>query len=167
MLHYYGESCKKTLPQMVSFSGYLTLRIIIFSGVIKIASKISLNAVCHGLHNVTHVVYNVNISLICVNSLCHWQKNRGSKMSYPINGPNKLPGILEAQNMKNNGGGGNLGYFKREKKKNKKDEIDVFQASMDENDEFVPEEDLNAKNESLLDKASELIKMFKIKKSKA
>lgn len=88
-------------------------------------------------------------------------------MSYPLNGPNKIPGIIEAQNMKNNGGGGNLGYFEREKKKKKKEEIDVFQSGIDENDEFVPEEDLTSKDESILKKASEFIKMFKIPKRKA
>ena len=38
-------------------------------------------------------------------------------MSFGINGPTPKFGIQEAQNMRNNGGGGNLGYFQREKKK--------------------------------------------------
>ncbi|MBQ3101831.1 hypothetical protein IJC60_02385 [bacterium] len=32
-------------------------------------------------------------------------------------GPKKQPTILEAQNMQNNGGGGNLGYFQQERKR--------------------------------------------------
>lgn len=82
-------------------------------------------------------------------------------MSFGINGPSPKFGIQEAQNMRNNGGGGNLGYFQRKKKdgKKKEDEIDVFQTS-DENDEFILE-DLNEKNDSLLEKASEFINMFK------
>lgn len=35
-------------------------------------------------------------------------------MSFNINGPSNKPVIQEAQNMMNNGGGGNLGYFMRE-----------------------------------------------------
>ncbi len=35
-------------------------------------------------------------------------------MSFNINGPSNIPSIQEAQSMKNNGGGGNLGYFMRE-----------------------------------------------------
>ncbi|MBS4760186.1 MAG: hypothetical protein KHX03_05770 [Clostridium sp.] len=83
-------------------------------------------------------------------------------MSFGINGPSPKFGIQEAQNMRNNGGGGNLGYFKRQNKnkKKKEDEIDVFQSA-DENDVFVPEEDLKEKDESLLQKASDFIKMFK------
>lgn len=89
-------------------------------------------------------------------------------MSYPLNGPNKVPGILEAQNMKNNGGGGNLGYMKRQKKdEKKKDEIDVFNSSIDDNDEFLPSdpEDMPKKTpkESIMDKASDFINKFKKK----
>lgn len=87
-------------------------------------------------------------------------------MSFGINGPSPKIGIQEAQNMRNNGGGGNLGYFQRgKKKKDKKDEkneIDVFQISQDENDILIPDED--TKNESFLDKASEFINMFKTKR---
>lgn len=98
-------------------------------------------------------------------------------MSFGINGPSPKFGIQEAQNMRNNGGGGNLGYFQRGKKKdgkkdkkNDKDEIDVFQMSKDENDVLIPDEDAqkeNTKNESLLDKASEFINMFKTKRHNA
>ncbi len=41
-------------------------------------------------------------------------------MSVEINGPTPPKGIQEAQSMRNNGGGGNLGYFQREKKQEKK-----------------------------------------------
>lgn len=92
-------------------------------------------------------------------------------MSFGINGPSPKFGIQEAQNMRNNGGGGNLGYFQRGKKKkdkkNDKDEIDVFQSSIDENDILIPDEDVkneNALKETLLDKASEFINMFKTKR---
>ena len=53
-------------------------------------------------------------------------------MSFGINGPSPQFGIQEAQNMRNNGGGGNLGYFQRQKK-----------------------------DESIMQKASDFIKMFK------
>ena len=94
--------------------------------------------------------------------LCH--KNRiEQKMSFGINGPSPKFGIQEAQSMFNNGGGGNLGYFQRgKKKKDKKDEkneIDIFMSSQDENDILVPDEE-NIK-ENFLDKASEFIKKFK------
>ena len=98
-------------------------------------------------------------------------------MSFGINGPSPKFGIQEAQNMRNNGGGGNLGYFQRGKKKdgkkdkkNDKDELDVFQMSKDENDVLIPDEAVqkeNTKNESLLDKASEFINMFKTKRHNA
>jgi hypothetical protein len=40
-------------------------------------------------------------------------------MSFDVNniGPRKQPAILGAQTMKNNGGGGNLGYFYNERKR--------------------------------------------------
>ena len=81
-------------------------------------------------------------------------------MSFGINGPSPQFGIQEAQNMRNKGGGGNLGYFQRQKKdeKKKKDEIDIFEFS-DENDVFIPEEE--SKEESIMQKASDFIKMFK------
>lgn len=37
-------------------------------------------------------------------------------MSFDFKGPNFKPMIQETQQMKNNGGGGNLGYFKKGKK---------------------------------------------------
>ncbi len=45
-------------------------------------------------------------------------------MSFNINGPQNKPMIQESQNMQNNGGGGNLGYFKRGKKKDEEKEVD-------------------------------------------
>lgn len=81
-------------------------------------------------------------------------------MSFGINGPSPKFGIQEAQNMKNNGGGGNLGYFQRRNKdgKKKQDEIDIFESS-DENDVFIPEEEI--KDDNILQKAADFIKMFK------
>ena len=43
-------------------------------------------------------------------------------MSFGINGPSPMHGIQEAQSMRNNGGGGNLGYFQRRNKKGKQKE---------------------------------------------
>lgn len=92
-------------------------------------------------------------------------------MSFGINGPSPTFGIQEAQSMRNNGGGGNLGYFQRGKKKKDekkpKDEIDVFQLSQDENDILLTDEDTQNKDtqkETFLDKASEFINMFKTKR---
>ena len=81
-------------------------------------------------------------------------------MSFGINGPNPIHGIQETQNMRNNGGGGNLGYFQRRNKKGKQkeNEVDVFQSS-DENDIFIPEEALE--DDNILKKASDFIKQFK------
>lgn len=46
----------------------------------------------------------------------------------------------------------------KKKTKKKKDEIDIFEFS-DENDVFIPEEE--SKEESIMQKASDFIKMFK------
>lgn len=82
-------------------------------------------------------------------------------MSFGINGPSPKFGIQEAQNMRNNGGGGNLGYFQRGKKKKDNDnESDIFQTS-DENDEFLPESFIEAENEGIIQKAADFIKQFK------
>ena len=82
-------------------------------------------------------------------------------MSFGINGPSPMHGIQEAQSMRNNGGGGNLGYFQRRNKKGKQkeNEIDVFQQSIDENDVFIPEEPID--DDNILKKASEFIKKIK------
>ena len=55
-------------------------------------------------------------------------------MSFGISGPmpsNNKPMIQESQNMQNDGGAGNLGYFKRGKQKKKKEdeELDSFELS--------------------------------------
>ena len=87
-------------------------------------------------------------------------------MSFGINGPSPKFGIQEAQNMRNNGGGGNLGYFQRGKKKKNKDdkeEVDMFESSKDENSELLMEND-NYEVE-IFKKASEFIKMFKKRKT--
>lgn len=82
-------------------------------------------------------------------------------MTFGLNGPTPPKGIQEAQNMKNNGGGGNLGYFKRgKKKKDKKDDIDVFNPSIDE-DEFLLEVDEKEEpKNNLIDKVADKFKKF-------
>ena len=51
-------------------------------------------------------------------------------MSFGINGPDRKPAIEKPQNMMNNGGGGNLGYFRQElKEKEEKEEQDVLELS--------------------------------------
>ena len=57
-------------------------------------------------------------------------------MSFNINGPSNIPSIQETQNMKNNGGGGNLGYFMREESDDiirfsDEQEEDSFEKSID------------------------------------
>ena len=57
---------------------------------------------------------------------------KGNIMSFDISGPSPVnkPMIQESQNMQNDGGAGNLGYFKRGKQKKKKeDELDSFELS--------------------------------------
>ena len=70
-------------------------------------------------------------------------------MSFNFQGPSERPIIQGAQNMMNNGGGGNLGYFQGRKKKkgdspnknlfNTKDE-DSFTLSSGESSEELPDE---------------------------
>ncbi len=70
-------------------------------------------------------------------------------------GPKKQPAILEAQNMKNNGGGGNLGYFQRGGKR-KGDEF-VFEE--EDPDCFIKDDDefFDKKNKmTFLDKLRKL-----------
>ena len=106
----------------------------------------------------TKIVYNINRRYTSVVLL---RKENRKKMSFGINGPSPMHGIQEAQSMRNNGGGGNLGYFQRRNKKGKQkeNEIDVFQQSIDENDVFIPEEPID--DDNILKKASEFIKQFK------
>lgn len=63
-------------------------------------------------------------------------------MSFNINGPSNIPSIQETQNMKNNGGGGNLGYFMREESDDiirfsDEQEEDSFEKSIDLEDDEV------------------------------
>lgn len=106
----------------------------------------------HGVTFVTIVVYNVIVSVFITMVMY---------MTFGLNGPTPPKGIQEAQNMKNNGGGGNLGYFQRgrQKKKKEKDEIDVFSPSIDE-DEFLLEEDAEQQNNNLIDKVAQKFKKF-------
>ncbi len=70
-------------------------------------------------------------------------------MSFNFQGPSERPIIQGAQNMMNNGGGGNLGYFQgRQKKKDKektnlfgKEEEDSFTLSSGKIEEEMPESD--------------------------
>ena len=64
-------------------------------------------------------------------------------MSFNINGPSNIPSIQETQNMKNNGGGGNLGYFMREES----DDIIRFSDEQEE-DSFEKSVDLQDDEES-------------------
>ncbi len=63
-------------------------------------------------------------------------------MSFNISGPvpSRKPVIREAQSMENNGGGGNLGYMKQEKKKEKEDEFEaelqIFEEDSENADSF-------------------------------
>jgi len=72
-------------------------------------------------------------------------------MSFGINGPSSKPVIQEAQNMMNNGGGGNLGYFQRQEadeelKLNLNSEDDCFEKSIEEDSELeLDEVDIFAK----------------------
>ncbi len=68
-------------------------------------------------------------------------------------GPKKQPTILEAQNMKNNGGGGNLGYFQRGSKRENED----FEE--DENTDCFIRED-----EDVFDKKSNMTFLEKLRK---
>ena len=87
-------------------------------------------------------------------------------MSLNFSGPGDLPIIREAQNMMNNGGGGNLGYFQGRKKKKEKEinlfnteEEDTFSLSSDTS--LKEEEVINAENSSIKDKIKEFLEKFK------
>ncbi len=78
-------------------------------------------------------------------------------MSFDVSniGPRKQPAILEAQNMKNNGGGGNLGYFQRDGKRRGED----FEE--DENtDCFIKEDEDIFDNKNGLTFLEKLRKLF-------
>ena len=87
-------------------------------------------------------------------------------MSINFNGPGDMPIIREAQNMMNNGGGGNLGYFQGRKKKKEKDvnifgteDEDTFSLSSDS--DLNDEENFNAENPSIKDKLKGFFDKFK------
>ena len=87
-------------------------------------------------------------------------------MSINFNGPGDVPIIREAQNMMNNGGGGNLGYFQGRKKKKEKDvnifnpdEEDTFSLSSDS--DLKEEEQFNSENPSIKDKLKGFFDKFK------
>ena len=87
-------------------------------------------------------------------------------MSINFNGPGDMPIIREAQNMMNNGGGGNLGYFQGRKKKKEQDvnifgteEEDSFSLSSDS--DLKDEENFNAENPSIKDKLKGFFDKFK------
>ena len=69
-------------------------------------------------------------------------------MSFEINGPSNKPVIREAQNMENNGGGGNLGYMSGGKRKNKDEENDIDKSIFDGEDEFVKSEEQELQDET-------------------
>ncbi len=65
-------------------------------------------------------------------------------MSFDFKGPSFKPVIQEAQSMLNNGGGGNLGYFKRGKKdgeQNQKPKGDLFDGHEEDSFEHEIKED--------------------------
>ena len=77
--------------------------------------------------------------------------------SFNINGPGNKPMIQESQNMKNNGGGGNLGYFQRGRKKkgeNTDEEINDYFIKETDNDE----KEKGGKKQNLFDKLKSKIK---------
>jgi len=82
-------------------------------------------------------------------------------MGFNINGPNYKPAITEAQSMKNNGGGGNLGYFQRERKKKKKDNenYDLFEKESKDEDVILESEE----SEKISDKLKGVIGKLKRK----
>ena len=87
-------------------------------------------------------------------------------MSINFNGPGDMPIIRGAQNMMNNGGGGNLGYFQGRKKKKEQDvnifgteEEDSFSLSSDS--DLKDEENFNAENPSIKDKLKGFFDKFK------
>ena len=86
-------------------------------------------------------------------------------MSLNFNGPGDMPIIREAQNMMNNGGGGNLGYFQGRKKKKEK-EVNLFNTeeedtfSLSSNMDFK-EEQFNEENPSFKDKLKGFFDKFK------
>lgn len=81
-------------------------------------------------------------------------------MSFNINGPSNKPIIQETQNMKNNGGGGNLGYFKRGKKNDDENENpdDGAQDLFIREDDEIKEDKFESEGPSLFDKLKGVFK---------
>ncbi len=77
-------------------------------------------------------------------------------MSFNINGPSNIPSIQEAQSMKNNGGGGNLGYFMRQDS----DEVIKFVDNQEE-DSFEKSADDIVDDERFLSLFDKLIRFIK------
>lgn len=84
-------------------------------------------------------------------------------MSFELNGPRIKPMIQESQHMQNNGGGGNLGYFQRQKKdKKKKDtDVDLFETGKDSFEAEIQDEDSNNDLSKIKDFFSDFVEKFK------
>lgn len=109
----------------------------------------------------TKVVYN-----IISDTYISFSKQKGTVMSFDINGPSPVnkPMIQESQHT-SDGGAGNLGYFQRGKQKKKKeDEFDSFEFSSGE-DAFEKELDQIEDEEVDLKSITNKIKGFFKKKS--
>lgn len=78
-------------------------------------------------------------------------------MSFGINGPENIPSIQKSHHT-NDGGAGNLGYFKRQKKKHEDEteEEDIFELSSKDNEE-------EEKHEDTIENVGNRIKNFWIK----
>ena len=76
-------------------------------------------------------------------------------MSFSFNGPSFRPMIQESQSMKNNGGGGNLGYFQRDGKRKDEDSKQSENA-----DCFIKEDEQENKEENTLTFWEKLRKLF-------
>ena len=77
-------------------------------------------------------------------------------MSFNINDPSNIPSIQETQSMKNNGGGGNLGYFMREES----DEIIKFSDNQEE-DSFEKSSDKDLDESQFLSLFDKFIRFIK------
>ncbi len=92
-------------------------------------------------------------------------------MSFNFQGPSERPIIQGAQNMMNNGGGGNLGYFQGRQKKKDKEKTTLF-GKEEEKDSFTLsgkdlEEDLSkSDNGGAMEAIKGFLDKFKKPKSK-
>ncbi len=91
-------------------------------------------------------------------------------MSFDFKGPSFKPMIQEAQHMQNNGGGGNLGYFKRgqkEEDQKKQESIDVFGEEEKDSFEHQIDEENSCFDFTIIKKwLSNLLNRFKTKTKK-